>query len=78
MKFPCGHERTKANTYSYANKDGSTRHMCRECRNERWRSHLDSLRTFRKPERQKTPKYHGQKAGKIVIGRGAKWGAGLV
>ena len=29
-------------------------------------------------QKPKTPKYHGTKAGKIVHGRGAKWGAGLV
>lgn len=77
--FPCGHARTPENIYAYVRPDtGHVKTYCKTCKLSQWREKTSRLAAFIKPERPKAPKYKGQKAGKIVIGRGARWGASLV
>lgn len=73
--FSCGHLKSKENSYAYF-FNGELQHKCLTCKRDA--AAYYAMLGPKKIPQQRTEKYHGKPAGKIVIGRGAKWGAGLV
>lgn len=66
--FPCLHPRTPENTYAFI-KDGYRNTRCKICCNERWKKARALIASQKQPEREKTPKYRGKPAGRILFGR---------